>query len=127
MLYTEDSNTVFYYNDYKCVLLLDFSHSTTSVFPGQTKSYTEKMRESLEIIIKNLLFKISNQFKKPAADQPAREPHQQKKPVSPREWRDSDDSQGESDRQPALRLRHHFSDIEEQSESGANNQVSKKG
>lgn len=33
LLYTELSNTVFYYNDYKVVLLLDFSQSTSSVFP----------------------------------------------------------------------------------------------
>ena len=63
MLYTDTSNTVFYYNDYKVVLLLDFSQSTSSVYPGQTKSYVDKMRESLEVIIKNLLFQIQNKFK----------------------------------------------------------------
>jgi len=60
MIYTENSNTVFYYNDYKVVLLLDFSQSTSSVYPGQTKSYVDKMRECLEVIIKNLLFQIQN-------------------------------------------------------------------
>ncbi len=34
MLYTPTSNSVFYYNDYKVVLLLDFSQSTSAVYPG---------------------------------------------------------------------------------------------
>ena len=35
LMYTEDSNTLFYYNDYRVVLLLDFSQSTTCVYPTQ--------------------------------------------------------------------------------------------
>ena len=65
-MYTEDSNTLFYYNDYRVVLLLDFSQSTSCVYPTQQKSYLDKMRESIEIVIKNLLFKIDNKLKKPS-------------------------------------------------------------
>jgi len=53
---------VFYYNDYRVVLLLDFSQSTTSVYPSQGKSYLEKMRDCLSVITENLLFQIQNQF-----------------------------------------------------------------
>ena len=62
MLYNETSNTVFYYHENKVVLLLDFSQSTTTVYPGQTKSYIDKMVESVEVVLKNLLFRIKNQF-----------------------------------------------------------------
>jgi len=63
LLYTQDSNTVFYYNDYRVVLLLDFSQSTSTVYPTQQKSYLDKMKESIEVIMKNLLFQVKNKFK----------------------------------------------------------------
>ena len=66
LLYTEESNTIFYYNDYRVVLLLDFSQSTNSVYPTQEKSYLDKMRESLDVVMKNLLFMIQNKLKKPS-------------------------------------------------------------
>jgi hypothetical protein len=47
LLYTPMSNTVFYYNDYKVVLLLDFSQSTSCVVPNQKRSYFDKMRDAL--------------------------------------------------------------------------------
>ena len=62
LLYTQDSNTIFYYNDYRVVLLLDFSQSTTSIYPAQEKSYLEKMRDCLSLITENLLFQVKNQF-----------------------------------------------------------------
>ena len=64
VLYTQDSNTVFYYNDYRVVLLLDFSQSATTVYPGQGKSYSEKMRDCITFITQNLLFQVKNQFMK---------------------------------------------------------------
>ena len=63
LVYTEDSNTLFYYNDYRVVLLLDFSQSTTCVYPTQQKNYMDKMRDSIEIVTKNLLFNIENKLK----------------------------------------------------------------
>ena len=50
LLYTQDSNTVFYYNDYRVVLLLDFSQSATTVYPGMGKSYSEKMRDCITFV-----------------------------------------------------------------------------
>lgn len=34
-VYNTDSNTVFYYNDYKVLIVLDFSKSTSTVIPYQ--------------------------------------------------------------------------------------------
>lgn len=62
VVYTQDSNTVFYYNDYRVVLLLDFSQSATTVYPGQGKSYSEKMRESITFIMQNLIFQVKNKY-----------------------------------------------------------------
>jgi hypothetical protein len=62
LMYTQDSNTIFYYNDYRVVLLLDFSQSSTTTYPTMGKSYLEKMRECLSVITENLLFQIKNQF-----------------------------------------------------------------
>jgi hypothetical protein len=49
--YCQDSNTVFYYSEYKVLLLLDFSKSTSTIYPHQTKSYVEKLQDSIEIFI----------------------------------------------------------------------------
>ena len=51
---------MFYYNDYRVVLLLDFSQSSTAVYPSMSKSYLEKMRDCLSVITENLLFQIQN-------------------------------------------------------------------
>ena len=67
LLYTQDSNTVFYYNDYRVVLLLDFSQSATSVYPSQAKNYSEKMRDCITFITQNLLFEVENKFMKQSA------------------------------------------------------------
>ena len=62
-MYTEQSNSIFYYNDYRIVLLLDFSQSTTGVYPSQKSSYIFKMRQSIEAILKNLVFQLENKIK----------------------------------------------------------------
>lgn len=58
MIYTQDSNTVFYYSEYKVLLLLDFSKSTSTIYPHQDKSYIEKLQESIEIFIHVGIFPI---------------------------------------------------------------------
>ena len=50
-LYCHDSNTVFYYSEYKVLLLLDFSKSTSSIYPYQSKCYVDKLLDSIEIFI----------------------------------------------------------------------------
>jgi hypothetical protein len=60
-MYTDKSNTVFYYDKNKVVLLLDFSQSTATHFVGQGKQYFEKMRDALEVVLKNLIFQLNNQ------------------------------------------------------------------
>ena len=62
-MYSEQSNSIFYYNDYRIVLLLDFSQSTTGVYPSQKSSYIFKMRQSIEAILKNLVFQLENKIK----------------------------------------------------------------
>ena len=42
---------MFYYDSYKVLFLLDFSKSTSNVYPFQEKSYLEKMKESITIFI----------------------------------------------------------------------------
>lgn len=50
-LYCQESNTVFYYKEYKVLLLLDFSKSTSTIYASQSKSYVEKMQDAIEILI----------------------------------------------------------------------------
>lgn len=93
------------------------------------------MRESLEVIIKNLLFQITNQFRKKDMDEPnvnkKEPPKNQKLPKSnfaSKEFmphssaRDSDTSWGESDVQRDHRNR--LFAIGEQSESGTHKEES---
>lgn len=63
-VYTEQSNTIFYYNDYRVLLLLDFSQSTTAVYPTLSSSYVLKMQRSIEAVINNLLFELPNKLMK---------------------------------------------------------------
>ena len=62
-MYTEQSNSIFYYNDYRIVLLLDFSQSKTVVYPSQKSSYIFKMRQSIEAVLNNLVFQLENKIK----------------------------------------------------------------
>jgi hypothetical protein len=59
-LYTEQSNSIFYYNDYRVVLLLDFSQSTTAVYPSMASSYLLKMQKAIEAVLNNLIFVLPN-------------------------------------------------------------------
>ncbi len=63
-VYTEQSNTIFYYNDYRVLLLLDFSQSTTAVYPTLSYSYMLKMQRSIEAVLNNLLFELPNKLMK---------------------------------------------------------------
>ena len=49
--YTSSSNTVFYYNEYKVLFVLDFSKSTTTFNSSQSRPYIEKIKDSIEIFI----------------------------------------------------------------------------
>lgn len=63
-VYTELSNSIFYYNDYRVLLLLDFSQSTTAVFPTLRSSYMLKMQRSIEAVLNNLIFELPNKLRK---------------------------------------------------------------
>lgn len=63
-VYTEQSNSIFYYNDYRVLLLLDFSQSTTAVYPTLSNSYMLKMQRSIEAVLNNLIFELPNKLRK---------------------------------------------------------------
>jgi len=58
--YKATSNTVFYYQAYRVVVVIDFSQSTTSLFPFETQTYCEKIKEVITTMCQNLLFKLEN-------------------------------------------------------------------
>jgi len=62
-LYTEQTNSIFYYNDYRVLLLLDFSQSTAAVYPTLATSYILKMQKSIEAVLNNLLFELPNHLR----------------------------------------------------------------
>ena len=67
-LYTSSSNTVFYYNEYKVLFVLDFSKSTTTFNSRQSRPYIEKIKDSIEIFI-SVRIRSDNQYRIFSSDQ----------------------------------------------------------